>query len=182
MAAVPQGNWVTLGAIAINVDATTTGVFTFQPMDLITIQYAITGYNIADVAGFNFNMTPDTGSGAFHADRHIYAASGTTTLTDSFDNGGAAGTGLSIRVAGFTTTQAQTGVAYVQASPGLYNFHPVVIYNSTASAAGVAPPIEFPAAGSFQLSANIYSIELLTRGGNNMLAGSGFAVFGMNVG
>ena len=182
MGVAAQNNWVSLCTVSIAVDATTTGVVTFPPMDLLMISYCVTGYNVADTAGFNFNMTPDFGFGGFHADRHLYAPSGTTTLTDSFDNGGAAGTGLSIRVAGFTTTQAQTGVMYVQAGSGITGFHPVVIYNSTTSAAGTTPPIELPGAGGFQLTDGIYAAELLTRGGNNMLAGSGFTVFGANLG
>jgi len=182
MGVAAQANWVSLCTASIAVDAPTTGVVTFPAFDLLMIQYSITGYSVADVAGFNFNMTQDFGFGGFHADRHLYAPSGTTTLTDSFDNAGAAGTGLSIRVAGFTTTQAQGGVAHVQAASSSTNFHPVVIYNSTTSAAGTTPPIEMPGAGSFQLTDAIYSVELLTRGGNNMLAGSGFAVFGANIG
>lgn len=181
MATAAQNNWVTLAAVSLAADATTTGVMTFPIYDLLMISYCVTGYNVADTAGFNFNMTPDQGFGGFHADRHLYAPSGTTTLTDSFDNAGVAGTGLSIRVAGFTTTQAQTGVMYVQAGSGIGGYHPVVIYNSTTSAAGTTPPIELPGAGVFQIPSGIYAAELLTRGGNNMLAGSGFTVFGANL-
>jgi hypothetical protein len=182
MGAASQNNWVTLGALSIAADATTTGVLQFPSYDLLMIQYFVAGYSVADTAGFNFNMTQDFGFGGFHADRHLYAPSGTTVLTDSFDNAGAAGTGLSVRVAGFTTTQAQGGVAHVQAASGISGYHPVVIYNSTTSAAGTTPPIEMPGAGAFQLTDAIYSVELLTRGGNNMLAGSGFTVFGANIG
>ena len=182
MAAAAQNNWVTLAAVSLAADATTTGVVQFPTYDLLMISYSIAGYNAADTAGFNFNMTQDFGFGGFHADRHLYAASGTTVLTDSFDNAGAAGTGLSIRVAGFTTTQAQTGVMHVQASAGLSFYHSVIIYNSTSSAAGTTPPIELPGAGCYQLTDSIYTAELLTRGGNNMLAGSGFTVFGANLG
>lgn len=182
MGVAAQNNWVTLAAVSLAADATTTGVVQFPTYDLLMICYSVAGYAVADTAGFNFNMTQDFGFGGFHADRHLYAPSGTTVLTDSFDNAGAAGTGLSIRVAGFTTTQAQTGVMHVQAGSGITGYHPAVIYNSTTSAAGTTPPIELPGAGCFQLTDSIYAAELLTRGGNNMLAGSGFTVFGANLG
>ena len=182
MAAAAQNNWVTLGTVALEADATTTGVVTFPAYDLLMISYCVTGYNVADTAGFNFNMTTDQGFGGSHADRHLYAPSGTTTLTDSFDNAGVAGTGMSVRLAGFTTTQAQTGVMHVQAASGVVVTHPIIVYNSTTSAAGTTPPIELPGVGNLLFTEALYSAELLTRGGNNMLAGSGFTVFGANIG
>lgn len=177
-----QNNWIFLGNLGMASDGPTTGVLDIPSMDILTVHYSINGYATVDTAGFNFNRTQDLGFGGFHADRHIYAAAGTTTLTDNFDNAGTAGTGTSIRVAGFTTSQSQTGTMHVLASPGSYPYRPTLIYNATSGIPGNAPPLEFPSPGCFQVADNITSIELLTRFGGNMFAGTGFTVYGMNFG
>ena len=175
MAVVAQNNWIPLCAIAIDASATTTGLVTFPNMDLLMIQYSITGYDVADTAGFNFNQNADLfGFGGGCTQRYMYAAAGTTVLTNVIELGSTAGGAITVRVSGLTTTQAQTGVLYVNGSA-------ISIYNATASASGVSPPIEMPGS-AIAINGPFNSLELITRGGNNMLAGSGFAVFGANIG
>lgn len=174
-----QNNWVFLGNKSITSNTPTTGVLDIPAMDLLYISYAIIGYSVADVAGFAFNNPIDFGFGGFHCDRHLFAPSGTSVLSDVGEIGQTAGTGMSIRVAGFTTIQAQTGTLHVSCVGGLKS---VIINNATAGG-GATPPMELPGTGYYvTTSDSINAIELITRGGNNMLAGSGFAVFGCNIG
>ena len=174
-----QNNWVFLGNKALTVDAPTTGVLDIPAMDMLQVSYTITGYSVADFAGFAFNNPVDSGFGGFHCDRHLFAPSGTNVLSDVGEIGQTAGTGMSFRVAGFSTIQAQTGVMNITTAGSLKG---VTINNATAGA-GATPPMELPGVGYVStVSSGINSIELLTRGGNNMLAGTGFAVFGCNIG
>lgn len=183
--AVGSQNWYPTGASAIDVDAATLGtVFLPYAYDLLMVQYNIVGYSVADTAGFIFNddiPLPPFFVGMY-GDRHLHVAVGVTTLTNSQALDAAI-----VRVSGLTTVQAQTGVAYISAKYNAFAGQSMTILNTTASGSvSVAAPVSLLGNGTYNSGINnaggadITQIEMKTSGGNNMLAGSGFAVFGFN--
>jgi len=175
-------NWYSLGASTIDVDSSSLGIVAWgYPYDFLMVQFSIVGYNVADTAGLIFNQDiplPPFFVGIY-GDRHLYVAVGATTLTNSQTLDGAI-----IRVSGFTTTLTQAGSAFITGKTKDQNQVTIMCNTGTVS---TVSPVSLLGAGSYASGSNnsgqlvdITSIEIKTSGGNNMLAGSGFTVFGAN--
>jgi hypothetical protein len=179
--AVGASNWYSLGASSIDADSASLGVVSWgYGYDFLMVQFNIVGYNVADTAGFIFNQDlplPPFFVGIY-GDRHLYVAVGATTLTNSQTLDGSI-----IRIAGFTTTLTQAGSAFITGKSRDQTQVTVLCNTGTVS---TVSPVSLLGAGSYASATNssvvqdVLSVEIKTSGGNNMLAGSGFSVFGAN--
>lgn len=176
---VAANNWQPLGALGLTADAATTGTLEFQPFDMLMVQYSIVGYNATDIAGliFNYDTSPFTSN---YGDRHLYVAVGATTLTNVQST-----SATIVRLCGFSTLRAQAGTVYMAARGSSISQVVMTIMNATGSgSAATAAAVEMAGQGSWAgtggVPEDVYAIEMKTVSGSNMLAGSGFAVFGCN--
>lgn len=177
---VASNNWQPLGAIGLTANASTTGTLEFPTFDMLMVQYSIVGYSgVADIAGliFNYDTSPFTSN---YGDRHLYVASGSTALS----NVQSVSANI-VRLCGFTTVQPQTGTVYMAARGSLVSQVVMTIISATGSgSAATLSAVELAGQGSWAgtsgTPADVYAIEMKTVSGTNMLAGSGFAVFGCN--
>ena len=176
---VAANNWQPLGALGLTADAPTMGTLEFQPFDMLMVQYSVVGYSVADIASliFNYDTSPFTSN---YGDRHLYVAVGSTLLTNVQSV-----SATYVRLCGFSTVQPQTGTIYMAARGSIISQVVMTIMNATGSgSAATAAAVEMSGQGSWAgpggVPEDVYAIEMKTVSGNNMLAGSGFAVFGCN--
>jgi hypothetical protein len=160
-----------LGSLRLTASAVTTGVLTIPPREQLMILVNIAGYSGGDIASLRFNGD----AGATYWDRHLSAAAGGTTWT----NTQTASTTL-IRLAANGVTQGRT----VQVSiMNLANVSkPITMQTCTLTgAAGTVGLADVGWGEWVNTSAQITSVEMRTAGGSiTMPAGTGFTVYGSN--
>jgi len=176
---VAANNWQPLGSLGLTVDAPTMGTLEFPPFDMLMVQYSIMGYNISDTTGMIFNYDTSAVSNNY-GDRHLWVGVGVTTLSNSQTT-----SATIVRLGGFNSPRAQCGSVYIAARGSISSqVVMTILHNSGSGSAAAVTNCELPAAGSWGgtggVPEDVYAIEMKTVSGNNILAGSGFAVFGCN--
>lgn len=168
--AVDQPGLDYLGSTTLGGAAATTGAVTIAARDMLLIVVRVTGYGGGDIIGLRFNGD----AGANYWDRHMHAAAGGTTWTNTEN----ASTTL-IRLAGNNSTQARTIVVTISNRAATSKSCTIQTQTNTTSAATVGR-IDIGGGQWFNTASQITSVELRTAGGNTMNAGTSFVVFGKN--
>jgi hypothetical protein len=159
-----------LGSTLMGSAASSSSVVTIPARDYLEIYIRVTGYGGGDIASLRFNG--DTGSNYWS--RYLNSAAGGAVLTN---NQNTAQTMARLFAAGVTTGRtAVVGVTNRQTNTKVG----VVNGNTATNAAGTAGAIEFGGFEWVNTTAQITSVQLVTPGGQTMLTGTGFEVYGMN--
>lgn len=178
MARLGSPAWLSLGGIALDYDDISTGVFNFPPLSFFQIEYVITGYSAADALCIRFNG--DSSSiYSYHAVAYDLSVVSYSTALAPYELTASAGS--YIRTCAITTTGQQMGTIYVTCMPSV-GTNLMTIMNSSTLASPNGQLSELAGSGNYSSYDQISSIELFTLNGNNLLAGSGFAVFGSQIG
>jgi hypothetical protein len=165
-------NWFSLGATVLPYDGNSMGL-DIPYMDIIHISYSITGYAVNDTAQIRFN-NDSSGIYAYHVIAYDSIYSTTPATSESYSTAASG-----IRTSGVQSTGMQSGTIHVSCMPSV-GHNTMTIMNSTFGAAPSA--FEMVGSGDYASADQITYIELSSLSGNNMLAGSGFSVFGCNLG
>lgn len=162
-----------LGSVKLASNAATTGALTIPARDFLFLAINIVGYSSGDIAALRFNG--DNGSNYW--DMHKLSALGATTWTNAqtvsttlvrlAGNGVTDGRVVSVSIMNVLGTPKAVGISHLQ--------------TNTSSAAGTGGTIDAGGGCWVNTTAQVTSIEMRTAGGANLLAGSGFAVFGINL-
>lgn len=160
-----------LGSTKLANNAASSTNITVPAREQLFIMINIVGYGGGgDVASLRFNAD----SGNNYWDRHLTSATGATT----FSNTQNVSTSL-IRVAGNSSTQSRRVTAYIT---NISTITKSVVFDvqTATNAAGTAGTLDI-GGGEWVNTANaITQIQLITAGGQNMLAGTEFTVWGFN--
>ena len=160
-----------LNEVVLAADATTTGAITIEARDLLLVVYRIVGYSAAGKASLRFNAD----SAGNYWDRSLSSAQGATTFT----NTQTASTTL-IRLARVSVTTGRVGYAIIANKLATSKLVKFMTDTSTAAAATVGT-VELGAGEWINTAAQITSIEMLLPAAGNLLAGTGFSVYGRNM-
>jgi hypothetical protein len=163
--------WVCLGSVKLLTTAATSSVLTFAAYDELTVQILITAYGGSDVASLRFNG--DTGTNYWT--RYITCNAGAVVLADvpnpadtMIQSGAPTANGRSVEMV-ITNPLAKSKVITVSTQFG----------NGNTTVSG---QINLGGVGEWiNTTAQITSMQMLTKAGNTMGAGSGFVVFGRNL-
>jgi hypothetical protein len=167
----PQG-YDFLGSIKLASANVSTGVLTIAARDILLVQSRVTGYSGGDIASLRFNGD----SGANYWSRHQSIATAGTTHTDAPQ-----ASATLARLHPLTSTLQRSSLHSITNNLSTSKLGTVLAATSTGSAATVGI-LEFGAFEWVNTSAQITSIEMRTAGGSITLsAGTGFAVFGLNL-
>jgi len=178
MARLGSPSWLSLGGVTLDYDSPSTGVFNFSPLSFLQIEYVITGYSAADALCIRFNGD-SSATYSYHAVlfdlslANYYNAIYPIEITES--------AGSYIRTCSATTTGQQMGTIYVTCMPSV-GANLMTTMNSTTLTSPNGQWSELVGSGNYSSYDQISSIELFTVSGYNLLAGSGFAVFGSQIG
>lgn len=165
-------NWFSLGSTVLPYDGTTMGL-DIPYMHIVHISYSITGYTGNDTARLRFNR--DTSAVyAYHVIAYDSTLSSTPSTVESYST-----TATGIRTSGVQSTGMQSGSIHMSCM-NYVGHNTMTIMNSTFGATPSA--FEMVGSGDYASTDQITYIELSSLNGNNMLAGSGFSVFGCNIG
>lgn len=167
---VPKG-FEFLGSTELGTAAATTSTISIPVRDIILIQVRITGYaGGGDIASLRFNG--DTG--ANYWSRYISCAAGGTTLVNNQNV-----SQTLARLFALTTTLQRSTEVVITNNATTSKVGAVRAQTSTGAAA-TAGGVEFGGFEWVNTSAQISSVTMVTAGGANMNAGSGFVVLGAN--
>jgi len=171
---MPLVNWLDmerLGSVRMASAAASSAVLTIPAREQLYLIINITGYGGGDIASLRFNGD----SGTNYWSRHItWAAAGTTAVNN--ENVSQA----LLRIAGNSVTTGRImscsimNVATVSKAVGISH-----LQTGTAAAA-TAGVLDVGGGEWVNTSAQITSVQLVTAGGQTMLAGTSFTVFGCN--
>jgi hypothetical protein len=174
-----------IGGTKLASAAVTTGAITVPPVDIIFLVCSITNYSGADVASLRFNGD----SGANYAYKHLDSVTDSTTVytaatatMSTISN--VSGTGdTSIPLGALTAQKPRIVHCWIQNQLAVAK--PLAFQTATGVGSVTIGSVGFPDVGYAEwinTTAQITSIEMRTRGGSITLsAGSGFAVFGLNL-
>lgn len=161
-----------LGATLMAADATTTAVVTIPRRDVLVILVRVVGYSGGgDIAALRFNAD----AGANYWSRYLTAAAGVATLTNQVNVSQAFA-----RLFGVAITTGRSAIIHVSNRLGTSKSGAVRGQSGTGAAATSAT-LEFGGFEWVNTAAQISSVTMLTAAGQNLLTGSGFAVFGRNL-
>jgi hypothetical protein len=160
-----------LNSTKLTIAAANTSVLTIPARDILVVIPRVTGYGGADIASLRFNG--DTG--ANYWSKPSSAAAATTAMTVA-----AASVSQAVaRMFSATTTLGRSGCIIITNNATTEKIGSVS--GATGSgAAATGGTLEENAFGWVNTSAQITTIQMLTAGGQTLLAGSGFIVFGAN--
>lgn len=159
-----------LGSIKMGANATTSAVLTIPAREQLFIMVVVAGYGGGDRVSLVFNG--DTANNYW--DRHLASAAGAST----FGNSQNANQGL-IRLAANASTAGRIISVFVKNIAAASK--PVVIHTATATGtAGTVGEIDIGAGEWVNTVSQITTIQLKTAGGQNLLAGTEFSVYGVN--
>jgi hypothetical protein len=173
--------WVYLGSTVLASNASTTSTVTLSStMDVLFIIVRVTGYTGTDIASMRFNG--DTGQNYW--DRHLQVAAGGTTLSDVECGSSTTGCGTAtnrvlMRLGPNSVTTARTVFVTCGNRAATSKVCDIRSQVGTGTAA-TAGAMTWGGGEWVNTSAQISSIVLVTKGGNSMLTGTGFVVFGRN--
>jgi hypothetical protein len=163
--------WDKLGSTKLAATATSTATVTIPARDMLEVCVSIPSYaGSTDIASLQFNG--DTSS-TLYMSRYISIANGTTT---SVDNTNISTT--TARLFAIAQTNGRSACVNIANSATKDKFGAVNGFSGVATST-TSTVIE---AGGFEwaTSTQITSIKLMTAGGGNLAAGTGFVVFGKN--
>jgi hypothetical protein len=173
--------WVYLGSTVLASNASTTSTVTLSStMDVLFIIVRVTGYTGTDIASMRFNG--DTGQNYW--DRHLQVAAGGTTLSDvecgsSTTGCGTATNRVRMRLGPNAVTTARTVFITCGNRAATSKVCDIRSQVGTGTAA-TAGAMTWGGGEWVNTSAAISSVVIVTNGGNSMLTGTGFVVFGRN--
>ena len=165
-----------LGKTVLAAAAATTAIVTIPARDMLLIQYRVTGYSGADIASFRFGGTAGAvDTAANYWNRSVTSVAGGVVLVNNQNV-----SATLIRVAGLTSTLQRTGCMTVNNLATVSKVCKIETQTSTG-AAGTAGGMDWGGGEWVNTTQQIVSVQMLDAGANNLNAGSGFAVFGMNL-
>lgn len=170
-------NLTFLGSTVITTPAPQTSIVTLtSAMTKLFIQYNITGYSGGDIAMFQFGGTAgavDTGNNYWS--RHITWNAGGTVAANTQVT-----TTNGIRVAGNAVIQGRSGICQLMNVATVSK--PMTIHTQTLTGAvGTAGLIDLGGGEWVNTTQQIISIRMIDQNGTNLLAGTGFVVWGANI-
>jgi hypothetical protein len=163
--------WDYLGSTKLTATATSTATVTIPVRDMLEVCVSIVSYaGSTDIASLQFNG--DTSS-TLYMSRYISIANGTTTNTDAVNVAT-----TTARLFAVAQTNGRTACANIANSATKDKFGAVNGFSGVATSS-TGTVIE---AGGFEwaTTTQITSVKLMTAGGGNLAAGTGFIVLGKN--
>ena len=163
-----KDNWFSLGGRRIDEDSPRTGLLYLESFDILHINYTIYGFAASDAPVVRFNSDTSL-SYSYHATSYASSVS-TAPATEYYSSSASVGIVLS----GSTSVARNYGTIHIGCMPTV-GHNVMTVQNSSATA-----NYELLGAGDYMSYDPIISIEFLGKNGSNLLAGSGFTVFGAN--
>jgi len=163
-----------LGGFRFNSSLTTSGRISIVARDTIWVHFNIAGYGGSDIASLRFNG--DTGNN--YQTRFLTVAIASVTFT----NVNTLSTGF-LRLAGLAGTMRRAGSVQIMNISNVNKVCKIETWDDNVTGVGTETVAEVCGGGFWaNTSAQITDIEMTTAGGATLPAGSGFAVFGLNLG
>jgi hypothetical protein len=147
-------------------------VMEFPSMDLLHVSFVVAGYAPADIAAFRFNND----ASARYWDRYVYFPAGSSSAV-TVENPNS----TLIRVAATAVDDPRSGWGHIMNFRTTSKVFTIANQTGTVDASLVGPTQCVGGGEWMDLDEQINSIQMLTAGGGNLLAGSGFNVFGCNL-
>lgn len=170
-------NLTYLGSTVLAAPAASTSIVTLtSTMNRLWIQVNIAGYAGSDIASLQFGTAAGVvDTGANYQSRHLTSVAGGVIWV----NTQVVSTNM-IRLAGLPVLTGRTVICDVMNIAGISK--PINIRNSTnTGAAATAGTIDVGSGEWVNTTGQIRSIVLIDQNGTNLLAGSGFVVWGANI-
>ncbi len=166
----PLLGWQMLGVGVLGSNANTLTAITIAARDEIMVVVRLVGYDTADTCALRFNG--DTGTN--YNSRHMSVAVAGTTWSNQFNSGDTMvklAPSNSVRSRSFSMMIGNHATSYKQ-----------VAISSALGGSGATnePIVSLSSGGWFNLADQITSVQLITTGANNMLTGTGIAIYGRN--
>ena len=163
----PGAAWTDLGSYRFTGDLTQSPVLTFPAMEMLQVQFNITGYSANAIASLRFNG--DTAVGNYNSS---YSTLTSTTLTNTL------GTQSMFRLGQNGVRNQRSGLVTIYNYSG--SAHPITCQSITQSAGTTAPVLSI-GGGNWNGTGQITSMQLITDvSGTTMPAGTSFAIIGLN--
>jgi hypothetical protein len=163
-----KDNWFSLGGRRIDADSPSTGLLYLASFDILHINYTIYGFDASDTPVVRFNSDTSL-SYSYHATSYASSIS-TAPATEYYSNSASVGIVLS----GSTSVERNYGTIHIGCMPTV-GHNVMTVQNSSYTSS-----YDLVGSGDYKSYTPITSIEFLGKNGSNLLAGSGFTVFGAN--
>jgi hypothetical protein len=173
---MPLSDFELLGSTVLGANANSTATVVLSAIrDEIWIVYRVVGYSAGDIATFRFgNGTIDTGNNYYT--RYITVAAGGVSLTNVATN-----STNGLRVAGNSQTTGRSGLMIISNRLANEKIASVMDFCGTGVAA-TSPVLNLCGGGAWvNGSVQFDRLLMLAIGGQSLLAGSGFTVYGKNM-